>query len=296
MKGIIMNGSFTQLTFYPQEAGKRLSVVPKAVPFVKWAGGKRKLIDFIVSAAPTSFDRYLEPFVGGGAVALALNHPCMLLNDANFELINVYQVIRDDLDALVLLLKEHRKKHSEEYFYLVRAQKPTELTRIEQAARFIYLNKTCFNGLYRVNKYGQFNVPFGKYKNPILYNLKDLQAASKVLQNAELFSEDYQSFLKSHARAGDFIYIDPPYIPVGQFSDFKRYTKEQFREKDQRELAQLYAELIDRGAYPVLSNSYSTFALDLYAQYCIQIVFAKRNINHDGTGRNPIPEILVKPR
>lgn len=291
-----MNDSPIQLTFYPQEAGKRLSVVPKAVPFVKWAGGKRKLIDLILSAAPTSFDRYLEPFVGGGAVALALGHPCMLLNDANVELINVYQVVRDNLDVLIPLLDEHQRKHSEEYFYVVRAQKPTDLTRIERVARFIYLNKTCFNGLYRVNKYDQFNVPFGRYKNPILYNLKDIQAASKALQNAELFSEDYRFFLEQHARAGDFIYIDPPYIPIGQFSDFKRYTKDQFREKDQRELAQLYAELIDRGAYPVLSNSYSTFALDLYARYSIQVVLANRNINHDGTGRNPIPEILVKPR
>jgi len=291
-----MHSSFTQPTFYAQAVGKRPSVVPKATPFVKWAGGKRKLIDSIINAAPTSFERYLEPFVGGGAVALAFGHACMLLNDANAELINAYQVIRDNLQALIPLLDEHQGKHSEEYFYVVRAQKPTDLTQIEQAARFIYLNKTCFNGLYRVNKYGQFNVPSGRYKNPVLYKVKDIQEASKALQQAELFCQDYRSFLRQHARAGDFIYLDPPYIPVGQFSDFKRYTKEQFREEDQRELAQLYAELIDRGAYPVLSNSYSALALDLYAPYCIQVVLANRNINHDGTGRNAIPEILVKPR
>ena len=173
---------------------------------------------------------------------------------------------------------------------------PADLSLIEQAARFIYLNKTCYNGLYRVNRQGQFNVPFGKYKNPLLYNQEDLLLASTMLQHAELFAEDYAVFLKQHARPRDFIYLDPPYVPISQYSDFKRYTKQQFREKDQRLLAQLYNELVEMGTYPVLSNSYSELTLELYAQHQIVVVYASRNINHEGSGREPIPEILVKPR
>ncbi|HYT46299.1 MAG TPA: Dam family site-specific DNA-(adenine-N6)-methyltransferase [Methylomirabilota bacterium] len=285
-----------QLPLYPEDEAQYRSAISKAVPFVKWAGGKRKLVDYVISAAPVSFDRYLEPFLGGGAVALALGHHKMLLNDANTELINAYHVIRDNLDVLLPLLDEHQRRHSKEYFYTVRAQEPSNLNSVEQAARFIYLNKTCFNGLYRVNKHGQFNVPFGRYKKPTLYNLEDMQVASVVLQKAELFAEDYYVFLKQHARPGDFIYLDPPYMPISQYSDFKRYTKKQFRENDQHILAQVYNELVDLGAYPVLSNSYSELTLDLYAQHHIQIVYVSRNINHEGTGRDPIPEILVNPR
>ncbi len=275
---------------------RQTSVVPKALPFIKWVGGKRKLVDSIISAAPSSFERYLEPFLGGGAVALALGHSAMLLNDANEELINVYRIVRDDLDALLALLDEHQSKHSEIYFYQVRAQRVAELSPLEQAARFIYLNKTCFNGLYRVNRYGEFNAPSGKYDNPILYNSHQIRNASAVLRNTELFSQDYYTFLTHHARPGDFIYLDPPYVPVSIYSDFKRYTKEQFREKDQYKLAQLYTDLVAKGAYPVLSNSYSELTLHLYAKHDIQIVHAGRNINNKGTGRKAIPEILVKPR
>ena len=272
------------------------SIIPKASPFIKWVGGKRKLVDDIIAIAPSSFERYIEPFLGGGAVALALGYPSMLLNDANEELINVYTIVRDHLDALLSLLDEHQSKHSETYFYQVRAQHVTTLSALEQAARFIYLNKTCFNGLYRVNQQGDFNAPFGKYDNPVLYNLSHIRTASALLHGAELFSQDYYSFLIHHARPGDFIYLDPPYVPVSVYSDFKRYTKEQFREKDQYMLAQLYTDLIALGAYPVLSNSYSELTLHLYAKHDIQIVYAGRNINNKGTGRKAIPEILVKPR
>ncbi len=290
------NPGLVQLPLYSEDAIRVRSIIPKASPFVKWAGGKRKLIDYIFDIAPTSFDRYLEPFMGGGAVGFALGHHLMLLNDANVDLINTFRIVRDSLGALLLLLDEHQRKHSKDYFYLIRAQDPTGLNPLEQAARFIYLNKTCFNGLYRVNKHGQFNVPFGKYKNPILYNREDIQAASNVLQGAEFFAQDYQTFLKQQARPRDFIYLDPPYVPISQYSDFKRYTKEQFRENDQRVLAQVYNELVELGAYPVLSNSYSELTLDLYAQHQILVIYASRNINHEGTGRDPIPEVLVKPR
>lgn len=285
-----------QLLFPYLERDETLPPVTKAAPFLKWAGGKRKLLNVILNAVPTSCTRYLEPFVGGGAVALALGSQQMLLNDSNEELMNTYRVVRDQLEALLPLLDEHQKKHSREYFYTVRAQDTANLTPCERAARFIYLNKTCFNGLYRVNRYGQFNVPFGSYTNPILYDRENITTASLVLRQAELYTEDYAEFLKNRVRPGDFIYLDPPYVPISQYSDFKRYTKEQFREGDQHKLAQLYNELIELEAYPVLSNSYSELTLKLYAQHDIQIVYASRNINHEGTGRDPIPEILVKPR
>lgn len=274
----------------------RLPIIPKAVPFVKWAGGKRKLVDAIIHAAPSTFKRYLEPFMGGGAVALALGYHTMLLNDANAELMNAFAIVRDHLETLLSLLDEHRKKHCEAYFYEVRAQNTNLLNPVEQAARFIYLNKTCFNGLYRVNRQGEFNVPFGRYKNPILYDVKSIQLAAQVLRSATFFAEDYHNFLSAHARPDDFIYLDPPYMPISQYSDFKRYTKDQFREQDQYALAQVYNDLIALGAYPVLSNSYSELTLDLYAQHDICIVQVARNINHEGTGRGPIPEILVRPR
>lgn len=283
------------LTGY-QDTEHDMPIIPKAVPFVKWAGGKRKLVNAILEAAPRTFKRYLEPFVGGGAVALALGYHTMLLNDANTELMNTFVVVRDQLDALLPLLDEHRVRHSEAYFYEVRAQNSQMLSPVEQAARFIYLNKTCFNGLYRVNHHGEFNVPFGQYKNPILYDWKSICTASQVLRRAEFFAEDYQSFLRQHARPGDFIYLDPPYVPISQYSDFKRYTKDQFREHDQYRLAEVYTELIALGAYPILSNSYSELTLELYAQHDIRIVQVGRNINHEGTGRGPIPEILVRPR
>lgn len=293
-KSLLSDSNITQLSW--EEGSESAFVPPNALPFLKWAGGKRKLVNTILSLAPTSFERYIEPFVGGGAVALSLAHKPMLLNDANTELIEVYRVVRNDLKRLLTLLDEHQQKHSEEYFYLVRAQNPAILTAEERAARFIYLNKTCFNGLYRVNKYGAFNVPFGRYSNPILYNEEAIQAASNVLRGATLYAEDYYLFLKQHVQAGDFIYIDPPYVPISQYSDFKRYTKEQFREDDQYKLASLYNELVERGAYPILSNSYSELTLKLYEEHTIHVVSMQRNINHDGTGRSAVPEILVTPR
>lgn len=285
-----------QLLFTFDDKTVSYTVTPKAAPFLKWAGGKRKLLNVILGAAPPTFERYLEPFVGGGAVALALGHQPMLLNDANTELMNAYAIVRDKLDSLISLLDEHQRVHSEEHFYAVRKQLPAILSPEEQAARFIYLNKTCFNGLYRVNKDGTFNVPFGKYAKAILYDLDNLRTASQVLKGAEFFSEDYATFLAQHARPGDFIYLDPPYVPISQYSDFKRYTSKQFREDDQRALAEVYNNLVKLGAYPVLSNSYSERTLDLYAQHHIEIVYANRNINHQGTGRGAIREILVSPR
>lgn len=265
-------------------------------PFIKWAGGKRKLLPKILEVVPRAFNRYLEPFLGGGSLAFALNFQPMLLNDANDELINAYVSVRDHLAPLISNLEKHRVAHSKEYFYRMRSQNPYDLTDIERASRFIYLNKTAFNGLYRVNKQGQFNVPLGKYHNPTIYDQDNLKGVSQVLRGAHLFCLDYIEFLNQNVLRGDFIYLDPPYHPVSKFSDFKRYTKEQFREEDQIQLAKVFGQLIKKKAYPVLSNSYSELTLDLYSNHNIIIVEAARNINHDGTGRGPIREILVTPK
>ena len=276
------------------EACWRPGSEPSATPFVKWAGGKRRLLNAILDAGPRRFERYLEPFVGGGAVALAIAHPAMLLNDANVELMNAYRAAKRNPEDLMRLLDLHRVRHSAEYFYLVRAQSDEALSPLEQAARLIYLNKTCFNGLYRVNRKGQFNVPYGGRVNPTLYVGRDLLRASNALRGAELYDGDYREFLNEHARAGDFIYLDPPYVPVSKYSDFKRYTKEQFKATNQHELKELFEDLLRRRCYPVLSNSWA--ARDLYSEHHVIEILAARNINKDGAGRKPIPEILVKPR
>jgi DNA adenine methylase len=267
-----------------------------AQPFVKWAGGKRKLLPELFKAKPKSFNRYLEPFLGGGAFAIALGFLPMLLNDSNYELVNAYEIVRDHLNMLIAALNTHKRLHSEKHYYEIRQQDPEDLTPIQRAARFIYLNKTAFNGLYRVNKYGQFNVPIGKYVNHTIYSKDNLRKVSQILQNAQLFSLDYTEFLNKHASRGDFIYLDPPYHPISKYSDFKRYTKEQFREQDQIQLAEMFRELIKLHAYPVLSNSYSDLILELYGDYNIIVVEAARNINHDGKGRGPIREVLVTPK
>lgn len=232
------------MSLFGEENSWHIPSTPFASPFVKWAGGKRRLLPAILAAAPSKFSRYLEPFVGGGAVAFALAHPVMLLNDANPELIYAYQAVRDDVDGLIVLLNRHRKNHSENYFYMIREQRSEVLSPLEQAARLIYMNKTCFNGLYRVNRDGQFNVPFGHHESPTLYDEQNLRRASQALRGARLFNSDYQIFLDEHARSGDFIYLDPPYVPVGKYSDFKRYTREQFRSANQEDLKIIYTRLI----------------------------------------------------
>ncbi len=289
-------GSATQLTLLPRSAAGGSSGARQARPFVKWAGGKRRLLPAIMAAAPPTFTRYMEPFVGGGAVALAVGCLPLLLNDANAELMHAFRTVRDDLGPLLALLDEHRAHHAEAYFYALRSADPTALDPVAQAARFVYLNKTCFNGLYRVNKQGQFNTPFGRYKNPTLYDRENMQRVAQLLEGAELHTGDYRAFLAANARPGDFIYLDPPYIPVSQYSDFKRYTKEQFREDDQRELARIFDELVALGAYPVLSNSYTALTLELYQQHDLRTVEAARNINHDGARRGPIREVIVRPK
>ena len=267
-----------------------------ALPFVKWVGGKRKLAPTIARLAPRRFRRYAEPFLGGGAVALSLGIEGMLLNDSNTELINAFAVIKDDLVALCAELSRMRDQHSEEYYYEVRALNTDTLTPIEQAARFIFLNKTGFNGLYRVNRWGQFNVPFGRHANPSLFEAAMLKHISDVVAASDLHNLHYIEFLEKYVQPGDFVYLDPPYIPVSQYSDFKRYTPDQFREADQIRLAEVYDQLVELGAYPILSNSAAPMAFDLYGHHNIQTVEMTRMVNSDASKRGAVAEILVTPK
>ena len=265
-------------------------------PFVKWAGGKSQLLQQYKSFYPkqASFDRYVEPFLGSGAVFFhitGLLRPSQaLLWDTNAELIDAFLAVRDELGPLIDLLRQHRQKHCESYYYEVRTQSPQ--TRAARAARLIYLNKAGFNGLYRVNSRGLFNVPFGHRINPRILDEPMLHAASKALQKTELRARDFRD-LCTVARKGDFIYFDPPYHPVSATAHFTSYTSDSFGEKDQRDLANLYADLDRRGCRLMLSNSDTPLVRDLYADFHIHGVSARRMINSDGKKRGPVSEVVV---
>ncbi len=259
-------------------------VKPKSIrPVLKWAGGKRQLIPALLERMPTSYSTYHEPFLGGGALFFHLQPKQSIIADANEELINLYNVIANDLASLVSALQPHI--NDADYFYAQRAKDWTQLSAVDAASRTLFLNRTCFNGLYRVNKKGQFNVPFGKYANPTICDEQGLAAAAKLLKTATLCAGDYKAVLAQHAKQGDFVFLDPPYHPISQYSDFKRYTKEQFREQDHIELAEEVARLQELGCHVLLTNSNSELVLDLYSKFKIDVVDAKRNINSKAANR-----------
>ncbi len=213
-------------------------------PIMKWAGGKSQLLTELLPRIPNYTGKYIEPFFGGGALYLAFQPENAVIADSNPELINLYKQVADSVDAVIEKLRSY--ENSKEMFYEVRAQDWTKLTPEEAAARTIFLNRTCFNGLYRVNKKGQFNTPYGRYKNPTICDEKTLRAASEILKKAKIVCGDYLDVLHEYAQPGDFIFLDPPYIPVTEWGDFKRYTKEQFYEEDQINLAQEVKRLYKR--------------------------------------------------
>lgn len=270
-----------------------------AKPFLKWAGGKNQLLAQFEAYFPSNFERYFEPFVGGGAVFFHLWNgrklPAKLfLFDNNVELINTYRVIRDKLDSLIERLMIYKKKHCKEYYYTIRGldRQDIALNDVERAARTIYLNKTCYNGLYRVNRKGQFNVPMGNYKNPQILHRDVLETASSALQNVTIEVKDFRE-LVDIAQPGDFFYFDPPYDPVSRTASFTGYTAGNFREEDQQELATVFTQLTQKGCFGMLSNSYTPFILDVYQEFRIEIVSAKRAVNSDANGRGAIKEIVV---
>ena len=257
--------------------------VQKYKPILKWAGGKTQLLEHLLPKIPKEYNKYIEPFFGGGALFFALKPNNSIIADSNPELINLYRVIAKDVNSLISELKN--LKNEKDFFYDMRKKEFSELSEIEAAARTIFLNKTAFNGLYRVNKKGQFNVPFGYYKNPKILDEDQLLAASKLLRKTKILLGDFKDILCENAKKGDFIFLDPPYLPVSKFSDFKRYTKEQFHEKDQISLANLVNKLSKKGCHILLTNSNHPLIHELYKDFNIDIYKTKRNINSKSTNR-----------
>jgi len=264
----------------------------KPRPPVKWAGGKGGLIPQFEPLFPKGpWDLYIEPFVGGGAVFFHLLPLRAVLIDNNEELINFYMVVRDNLEELLVDLRKH--ENTAEYYYRIRALKPEELTPVERASRFLYLNKTGYNGLWRVNGKGQHNVPFGRYKNPKIVDEPNLRQVSRALARAEILLGDF-SLAMNYAKPGTFVYFDPPYHPLSETARFTSYTRDGFDEDDQRRLADVFRQLDRKGCLVMLSNSDTPFIRDLYAGYDIQVVYAKRAINCRGDGRGPITELVIR--
>ncbi len=264
----------------------------KPKPFVKWAGGKKQILSRLLHYKPTHFNRYIEPFVGGGAFLFELNFMEGLINDSNEELIICYEIIRDYPEELIRDLKKH--VNTAEYFYEIRRQNSSELTKIERASRLIYLNRTCYNGLWRVNQKNQFNTPFGKYTNPKIVNSQLIIEVSTFLKKVKIYCMDFEKFLLENAKEDDFIYLDPPYHPISKYSDFKRYTKDFFGLEEQKRLAFIFKKLHEKGCKLLLSNSYSDFILESYKDFNIVIIDARRNINKNPDGRGLIKEVLIK--
>lgn len=279
------------------EQALKKSVPVQAKPILKWAGGKTQMLGDLIPKVPASYGRYIEPFFGGGAMFFALQPENAVIADSNPELINMYRQVADNVDEVIKYLRTY--ENTSELFYAVRGLEWTALPEAEAAARTIFLNKTCFNGLYRVNKRGQFNVPFGKYKNPKICDEDGLRAASEVLKKAEIICGDYFLVLEHYAQSGDFVFLDPPYLPISEYSDFKRYTKEQFYEEDHVELAKMIMTLHERGCHVLLTNSNHPLVHELYAPFTIDVIQTKRHISCNGntrTGEDVIVTIPPKQR
>ena len=269
-------------------------VFPK--PFLKWAGGKTNLLGQYEPLFPEWSGDYFEPFIGSGAVFFYLSarpeERNYYLSDLNREIVDAFCAVRDDVEGVIKLLAKHQQLHSKDYFYQVRGLVPQNLSALEKAARTIYLNKTCFNGLYRVNKKGEFNVPMGNYKKPSILQIETLKAASRALSSADLSTGHY-SVLVDKAQAGDFIYLDPPYHPLSKTAMFTNYVAQAFGEKDQMELAEVVTALSKKGCLVMESNSNTDFIKDLYKGFKIQEVWARRSINREKSKRGAITELVV---
>lgn len=263
----------------------------KAKPFLKWAGGKTQMLTDLEKFLPFEFEKYIEPFIGAGALFFHLNSEMNVISDANAELIDTYKVIRDSPDELIEKLQEY--KNEEKFFYKVREIDPNNLSKVERAARVIFLNKTCFNGLYRVNKKGHFNTPFGHRKNPLISDAETIMNASLKLSNTTILNDDFEIVLNNYASPKDLIFLDPPYEPISEYADFKRYTKDFFSQEDQIRLKNQFDRLVEIGAYPILTNSDAPFILDLYKDYRIEIVETRRSISSNAKTRKGRDIIVI---
>lgn len=267
-------------------------------PVLKWVGGKRQLLPEIEKYIPSTYKAYYEPFVGGGAVLFHLQPKTAVINDINGELINLYSIIKDDVEALITDLQRHRNES--DYFYEIREldrkkEEYNRLSDVERASRVIYLNKTCYNGLFRVNRAGEFNSPFGSYKNPNIVNEITLRAVSNYFNKSDIRFEntDFVQALDG-IKKGSFVYFDPPYDPVSSSASFTGYDKGGFDRAEQQRLKELCDSLNEKGVKFLLSNSSTDFIRDLYKDYKIEIIKAKRAINSKGDSRGEIDEVLVR--
>lgn len=267
----------------------------EAIKFVKWAGGKGQLLNQLIPLFPKKFNRYIEPFVGSGAVLFYIlqKYPEneVIISDVNKELITAYKIIQKNVEELIKKLKDHKKKHNKEYYYKIRSINPDTLNDVEKAARFIYLNKTCFNGLYRVNSKGEFNVPIGSYKNPDVVQEEKLRTISKLLKKVKILNESFENVLK-YAKKDDFIYLDPPYYPLNGNS-FTTYHHDDFLDEAHKKLAEIFNELSKRGCFCMESNSDTEFVKKLYLEHKISTVKANRLINCRSDGRGIINEVVI---
>ena len=267
-------------------------------PILKWVGGKRQLLSEIIPLINKKYSTYVEPFVGGAAVLFELQPKKAIINDLNSELINVYKTIKKTPEELIEKLKEHAHNNTEDYFYTLRSLDRESnyemMTNVEKAARIIYLNKTCYNGLYRVNSSGQFNTPYGKYKNPNIVNEVTVRAISKYLNESKIkiTQGDYREVLKG-LRKGSFVYLDPPYMPISTSSSFTGYTENGFSYEEQVILKNECDKLREKGISFLQSNSDCYEIRELYKDYEIKTVKAKRNINSKANKRGEINEVLI---
>ncbi|HEY5944353.1 MAG TPA: DNA adenine methylase [Kofleriaceae bacterium] len=281
-------------------AARVLRVAPQvqevvASPIVKWVGGKSKLLPDLLTRMPESYGRYYEPFAGGAALFFRLAPKRAVLADSNPDLIGLYTAVANDVNAVIRRLQAHRDHHDEAHYYDMRTRwndRDAQWSTPERAAAFIYLNKTCFNGLWRVNRSGAFNVPIGRYTDPPICVPEALRAAQQVLSRAEIRRADYRTAIKD-AKAGDFLYFDPPYDPVTPTANFTSYTANAFGPDEQRALADTARELVARGCMVMLSNSDTLFIRSLYKGFRVDRVKCARAINSNAAKRGDVDELII---
>jgi DNA adenine methylase len=278
--------------------GEKEMKIELVMPVVKWAGGKRQLLPILTSLLPDDFTVYCEPFLGGGAMLFSQQPKKAIINDINIDLVQMYEVIRDDVQSLISELEKHQ--NTSEYFYQVRnwdrdKKKYSLLSKAEKAARIIYLNRTCYNGLFRVNSAGEFNTPFGNYKNPNIVNAPTLRAVSQYFQKTDITLSccNYADVLDKIPQ-GTFVYLDPPYDPVSNTANFTGYSRGGFCREDQIRLRECCDDLYQRGFKFMLSNSATDFIREQYAAYNITTVQAKRAVNSDAAKRGQVDEVAVR--
>lgn len=267
-----------------------------ASPIIKWVGGKSRLVPELTKRAPKEFRRYFEPFLGGGALFFALEPDDACLGDMNHPLVEMYLAVAERPEAVISRLEQHKKNNVNGYYYEVRewwnTRREFSTDKVGAAAAFIFLNKTCFNGLWRVNRDGLFNVPKGDYKDPSIFDPEAIRTAARALSSARLTACEYDA-TTAEAQAGDFAYFDPPYDPISQTSNFTSYTKDAFGKAQQKKLAQHARELADKGVQVMLSNNDTPLVRELYDGFTIDVVQRAGTVSSKGSKRGKVNEVII---